>query len=158
MRAMLKTLRPHGLHASGLAQTLCELVDGWRGRSTGIEFTVSLQSPVPDVTDMAALTLYRVVQEALTNVVRHSGARHCAIVVASTPTRLRVEVTDDGCGLPPAGVARRGGLLGMMERVDMAGGQLELLANPAGGLRLVATLPVQDESKASTLANEGALA
>ena len=46
----------------------------------------------------------------------------------------------------------------MMERVDMAGGQLELLANPAGGLRLVATLPVQGESKASSLANEGALA
>ncbi|HEX7648829.1 MAG TPA: sensor histidine kinase [Noviherbaspirillum sp.] len=158
MRAMLKTLRPHGLHASGLAQTLCELVDGWRGRSTGIEFTVSLQSPVPDVSDMAALTLYRVVQEALTNVVRHSGARHCAIMIASTPTELRVEVNDDGCGLPPAGVARRGGLLGMMERVDMAGGQLELLANPAGGLRLVATLPVQGESKASSLANEGALA
>lgn len=157
MRAMLKTLRPHGLHASGLVQTLNELVDGWRGRSTGIEFSVSLQSPVPDVADMTALTLYRVVQEALTNVVRHSGARHCEIRVTSTQTQLRVEVVDDGCGLLAAGIARRGGLLGMMERVDMAGGQLELLSNPAGGLRLVATLPVHREAKEISLASEGVL-
>jgi two-component system, NarL family, sensor histidine kinase UhpB len=157
LRTMLKTLRPHGLHASGLAQTLRELIDGWRNRSTGIEFTLSLQSRIPEVSEVTALTLYRVVQEAVTNVVRHSGARHCAVQIKSTEAQLLVEVLDDGCGLPSAGVARRGGLLGMEERLDMAGGKLELLANPIGGLHLVATLPTYCNDEEKSFASEGAL-
>src|SRR5574343_1942479 len=79
LRAMLKTLRPHGLDAAGLTAALHEQVDGWRSRETGIEFAEEIPDRLPTVDDATALTLYRVLQEALTNVVRHSGARHCAI-------------------------------------------------------------------------------
>lgn len=143
LRSMLKSLRPHGLHASGLAQAVAELVEGWQGRGTGIAFSTALQSDVPETAEITALTLYRVVQEALTNVVRHSHASHCMVELTATASQLRVAVTDDGAGLPPAGSVWRGGLLGMRERVEMAGGELALLPNCGGGLRLVVQLPVR---------------
>lgn len=143
LRAMLKTLRPHGLDASGLAAMLRELLDGWRNRETGIEFAMELPEHWPEVDETAALTLYRILQEALTNVVRHSGARHCTVVVAADAARLRMSIEDDGDGLPQAGAARRGGLLGMTERLEMAGGHLQLDSLPGRGLRLSAELPAQ---------------
>lgn len=178
LRAMLKSLRPHGLHASGLARALGDLVDGWQGRGTGIAFSMVAPEAVPEVAEITALTLYRVVQEAVTNVVRHSHASHCAITLACTAGLLRVDVADDGVGLPglgasvragtsvnagtggATGVAWRGGLLGMRERVEMAGGTLSLLPNCGGGLRLVARLPVQCMGAGGEQASlaEGALA
>lgn len=141
LRAMLKTLRPHGLDASGLAAMLRELLDSWRNRETGIEFAMELPERWPEVDETAALTLYRILQEALTNVVRHSGARHCTVRIAADKERLRMSIEDDGDGLPQAGPARRGGLLGMAERLEMAGGQLQLDSPPGCGFRLSAELP-----------------
>lgn len=141
LRAMLKSLRPHGLDATGLAQTLRELIDGWRGRNTGIEFAVELPSPFPAVDDATALTIYRVVQEALTNVVRHSKARRCALRVTSTDGRIQLEIEDDGNGMPQTGPAHGSGLLGMRERLEMAGGGLALHPVSGGGMHLIARLP-----------------
>lgn len=143
LRAMLKALRPHGLDAAGLAAALHELVDGWRSRETGIEFAEEFPDRLPAVDEATALTLYRVMQEALTNVVRHSGARQCAVRVEASEGAIRLVVEDDGEGLPQAGPARRGGLLGMAERLDMVGGILQLDSPPGKGLRLEASLPVR---------------
>ena len=156
LRAMLKTLRPHGLHASGLAHTLHELVQGWRGRHTEIDFSLDLPQPLPGIDDALALTVYRVVQEALTNAVRHSGARHCTVRIAGSPGLLALEVSDDGRGLPTA-PRWHGGLLGMRERVDMAGGQLDILPNPGGGLCLRARFPLAAEATQPAAPTEGAL-
>jgi two-component system sensor histidine kinase UhpB len=143
LRAMLKTLRPHGLDASGLAAMLAELLDTWRNRETGIEFAVHFPERWPVVDETAALTLYRVLQEALTNVVRHSGARHCSVHIDTSESWLRMSIEDDGDGLPQAGPARRGGMLGMAERLEMAGGSLHLDSLPGRGLRLQAELPAK---------------
>jgi two-component system, NarL family, sensor histidine kinase UhpB len=143
LRAMLRTLRPHGLHASGLAQTLRELVLGWRARHTDIEFALDLPAPqpLPAIGDDMALAVYRVVQEAMTNVVRHSGARHCLVRITAGAAELVLEVIDDGCGLPAAS-RWNGGLLGMQERVGMLGGQLHTSPSPGGGLCLRAAFPL----------------
>jgi two-component system sensor histidine kinase UhpB len=90
-----------------------------------------------------------VVQEAVTNVVRHSGARHCTVRMMPGATTLALEVSDDGCGLP-AGPLRRGGLLGMQERVGMVGGELHALRGPSGGLRLHALFPLAVPTAAMT--------
>lgn len=143
LRGILKTLRPHGLHATGLGPTLRELVLGWRARHTEIEFTLDLPQPepLPDIGDDMALAVYRVVQEAVTNVVRHSGARHCVVRMTAGATTLALEVIDDGCGLPA--VPRwNGGLLGMQERVGMVGGQLHISPSAAGGVCLRAVFPL----------------
>lgn len=154
LRAMLKSLRPHGLDASGLSQTLRELIDGWRGRNTGIEFAAELPSPFPAVDDATALTIYRVVQEALTNVVRHSKARRCTLRITSADGRLQLEIEDDGNGMPQTGPVYGNGLLGMRERLEMAGGGLELHPVSGGGLHLIARLPMH----AATEEAQGVLA
>lgn len=145
LRTMLKALRPHGLHASGLAPTLRELVQGWRGRHTEIAFALELPPSAPAIGDATALAVYRVVQEAVTNVVKHSGARRCAIRLAEDADCLVLEVDDDGRGMP-SGARRHGGLLGMQERVGMVGGALHLAPGPAGGLCLRALFPLRADS------------
>ena len=154
LRHMLKTLRPHGLDAAGLAESLRELVDGWRSRETGIEFAVELPGAPPPVDEAGALALYRVVQEALTNVVRHSGARHCRVSLVEAGLWVEARIVDDGQGLP-AGPVRRGGLLGMAERLDMAGGWLRLAATgerDGRGLCVTARVP----ARATTAEQRGA--
>lgn len=147
LRAMLKRLRPHGLDALGLASALRELVANWQQRESGIAFALDMPAQLPVLNEAAALVLYRVVQEALTNVVRHSGARHCRIGIAVAQGTLRLSVEDDGNGLPEAGPARRGGLLGMAERLEMAGGSLKIESNAAVGLHLRACLPLTEEKQ-----------
>ncbi|MDP3441110.1 MAG: ATP-binding protein, partial [Azonexus sp.] len=107
-----------------------------------------IPTQLPELSETAALVLYRVVQEALTNVVRHSGARHCRIGIKLATGELTLSVEDDGKGLPDAGPARRGGLLGMEERLDMAGGSLTIESEmPTGGLHLQARLPLTREQQ-----------
>lgn len=144
LRAMLKRLRPHGLDAVALVGALRELIAGWQQRAGGIEFRLLAPGELPELGEAAALTLYRVVQEALTNVVRHSGARHCQVGIAVTATTLQLSVADDGGGLPAEGTRRRGGLLGMEERVAMVGGSLAITSG-ADGLTLQVDLPLAGE-------------
>jgi two-component system sensor histidine kinase UhpB len=141
LRTMLRMLRPHGLHAGGLAQTLDELVQGWRGRHTEIVFALEAPAALPAIGEATALAIYRVVQEALTNVVRHSGARRCTVRLASDAAALALDITDDGCGLSD-GSRWQGGMLGMQERIGMAGGTLQVVPGRGGGLRLHAVFPL----------------
>lgn len=147
LRAMLKRLRPHGLDALGLASALRELVTSWQQRESGIEFSLEMPAELPVLDEATALVIYRVVQEGLTNVVRHSEARHCRIRIEVARNALYLSVEDDGKGLPEAGPARRGGLLGMAERLEMAGGSLHMENNATIGLHLQARLPMSQEEQ-----------
>ncbi len=90
------------------------------------------------------LAVYRIVQEALTNVRRHARASECVVRVAYSRDAVRLEVVDDGVGPPPASTAVAGhGLVGMRERVGMYGGRLDLGRRPEGhGFSVTAVLPV----------------
>lgn len=150
LRRMLKRLRPHGLDAAGLGSALRDLVSGWQQRATGIDFTLQLAPELPPVAAGEALVIYRIVQEGLTNVVRHSAAAHCRIALEHDAAGLLIRVEDDGKGLPEVGVARRGGLLGMEERLAMAGGRMTVRSLSPRGLCLEARLPrpaPEDEHK-----------
>jgi two-component system sensor histidine kinase UhpB len=143
LRTMLKGLRPHGLDTGGLSNALCELVAGWQQRESGINFRLTLPMPMPTIDEATGLVLYRVVQEALTNTVRHSSARHCQVSLESSADMLQLEIADDGKGLPPSKIAQSGGLLGMKERVAMIGGLLVIKTGQEGGLKLQISLPLQ---------------
>lgn len=145
LRAMLKRLRPHGMDAAGVAGALRELIASWQQRAVGIDFRLEIPAELPPMKEEQALVLYRVVQEALTNAVRHSEARHCTVRIQPEDGGLRLQIDDDGKGLPAAGEIRRGGLLGMEERVEMANGQLRLQSGQAGGLQLTIVLPLGNE-------------
>jgi two-component system sensor histidine kinase UhpB len=92
------------------------------------------------------LAVYRIVQESLTNVARHADARRVELTLSHTPERVRVEVLDDGHGLPvrPAPGA---GLRGMRERALVIGGQLTIGTAPSGGVRVSLDLPVRGSDR-----------
>jgi signal transduction histidine kinase len=101
---------------------------------------------VADVPPMVEIAAYRIVQEALTNVIRHSGARRAQVRLRCARGNLEVEVTDDGRGRVPADGAAGGragfGLVGMSERAASVGGRLDLGPGDDGGFRVRAVLPV----------------
>jgi signal transduction histidine kinase len=104
--------------------------------------------PLPAGVDLSA---YRIVQEALTNVVKHAGPAHAQVVVGYRDQEIRVEVTDDGRGaVTSVGDGRVGsghGLIGMRERVAACGGDLEVGPRPGGGFRVAARLPLAAEQR-----------
>ncbi|HEU5152533.1 MAG TPA: sensor histidine kinase [Iamia sp.] len=111
-------------------------------RAAGVE--VDLELDPGQASDVVELTAYRVVQESLTNVVRHSGAERATVTVARRGPHLVVEVVDDG---PGAGTAAEGtgfGLRGMRERVEALGGTLRAGPEAGGGWRVRASLPHDD--------------
>ena len=147
LRAMLQHLRPYGLDAQGVTSALRELVSSWQQRESGIRFSLEMPSDFPPLADEVGLALYRVIQEALTNVVRHSRAKHCRVNIFAKLGTLRLEVVDDGCGLPAAGPSRRGGLFGIEERLAMVGGNLVFKNGQTQGLQLQITLPLSPQEQ-----------
>lgn len=157
VRQMLTQLRPYGLEDSGMREALRELVAAWQARLPDLQIKAHI-GPLPAVSADVGLALYRCLQEALTNCVRHSGAQHLEVTVgvlepehSTAPgdepvVRIGLTVSDNGTG--QAQVLQRqpgGGLLGLRERLAMVGGQLHISDRPGGGVVLSATLPVQDK-------------
>lgn len=125
-------LRP----APGLAG-LTEL--GNRAAQAGVRVDLDVRG-VDRLPRGVELSVYRIVQEAVTNVVRHAGPARCRVAVTGTADAVRIEVTDDGHGRRPAG--RPGhGLIGMRERVAMHGGEFAAGPGPHGGFAVTAVLP-----------------
>lgn len=108
----------------------------------GLEVHCDVEPAAYDVDPLAGLTVYRIVQEALTNVVRHAGARHVWIAVGTGDGVVRCVVTDDGTSAGGAVVAGNG-LRGMAERVALAGGTLRYGPRRGGGFEVAATLPAR---------------
>lgn len=137
VRRLVYALRPPALDELGLVDAL-----GQAGQAVadGMQFEYArpeVLQPLPAAVEVAA---YRITQEALNNVVRHSGARHCRLALSLAAGGLRVEVSDDGSGIPagaPAGI----GLSSMRERAEELGGRLDLDTTEGGGTRLAAFLP-----------------
>jgi signal transduction histidine kinase len=123
-------------------------VEELRARSTaaGLPVTVTVTGPVRELPAAVDLAAYRVVQESLTNVLRHAGAARTAVRIGYLPTEVTVEVTDTGPVGPDRSAAGPGaghGLAGMRERVSALGGELETGPRSGGGFRVYARLPAQ---------------
>jgi len=139
IRDVSELLRPRALDDLGLVPAL---------RALAADFSRRTQIPVEIEGDDAqgwapetALTLYRVAQEALTNVARHSGAKQAWVQLVREGAACRLVIEDDGHGLPDV-LKPHLGLMGMRERVTAAGGTLRLETASKGGLRVEADLPV----------------
>ncbi|MFE7429715.1 histidine kinase [Streptomyces sp. NPDC057545] len=99
------------------------------------------ERPLPADIDLSA---FRIVQEALTNVVRHAGTGRCRVLIDYGDEELRVEVVDDGRGATESSSAHGFGLVGMRERVALLSGDLSAGSRPEGGFRVMARLPLPD--------------
>ncbi|HEX2180062.1 MAG TPA: sensor histidine kinase, partial [Actinomycetota bacterium] len=117
---------------------LAELVQTAEGG--GLHADLQVQGEVRPLPAAVELTAYRIVQESLTNVIRHAGASRATVTVQYEPGVVTVQVEDDG-GNPPAGAANGHGIRGMRERAEAVGGRLEAKPGP-DGFRVWAVLPV----------------
>ncbi len=143
MRRLLSMLReeadPRSLVPQPGLEQLEELAESVR--ATGLSVSVLVQGdPHPIGPDLDVST-FRIVQEALTNTVRHGGATHAEIHLDWAANSLRIEVSDNGRGPSPTPSSDGHGLLGMRERVNLFGGVLSTGQSNLGGYRLVAQLP-----------------
>ncbi|MBV9455404.1 MAG: ATP-binding protein [Rubrobacter sp.] len=104
--------------------------------------TVNGDSPLPSRVEVG---LYRICQEAMTNVARHAEAEHVAIQLVATPEQVRLAVEDDGRGFDASEISTgHHGLVGMNERAKMLGGSFDLQSNPGTGTRIQVTVPLEN--------------
>jgi NarL family two-component system sensor histidine kinase LiaS len=137
LAGLIHELRPVALEGKGLAPALQEYAERW-SRQTGIATQVIVQGEETLPLE-AERTCFRVAQEALANVARHSGASHVQITLDSTGPGHTLRVIDDGCGFDLPSAEDQGlGLRSMRERVEALGGQLVVNSAPGRGTRVTA--------------------
>lgn len=148
-RDLLRRLRPPMLDSLGLEPALQELCRAWEEQQ-GVDCAF-LPSALPDtIDDYVAITVYRLVQEALTNVARHAAATRVTVRLNGTtgsPPTLELDIADDGRGMASSGGAHPGlGLEGMRERVASLAGRMTLASEPGRGVRIAISLPLEGAS------------
>lgn len=148
LQQILHRLRPLGLEEFGLLPSLQQLVDGWNQRCReSTAFTLACDEDLGELKDEINVNVYRIVQESITNAVRHGRARLVTVTLQRRGGGLLLEIHDDGHGQPPPESQpeppKSGGfgLLGMEERVLALGGSLAVRSAPAGGTTVSVRLP-----------------
>lgn len=140
-RQMLHRLRPPALDSMGLEQALVSLCDKWQNSTQNLcEFKTSA---LPEgLNDYACVTVYRIVQEALTNVTRHANAKHVRVELTLDTQGLNLNIEDDGQGMADTQAVHQGfGLLGMQERVASVAGRMSISSKLGQGVRLAIQIP-----------------
>ena len=148
LRAVAGELRPPSLSKFGLSQAIQSHVDGFQSKHPELRIELSLDPedrPLPEAT---ALALFRILQESLNNLVRHSGATQVRIRLRVAAAQVILEVADNGQGFTPPTdwleLARQGhlGLVGLRERAEAIGGHVEIESSPGHGATLHISAPV----------------
>lgn len=147
VRQVSHDLRPSALDMLGLSAALTQLAKEFEQRS-GAKVVVNNQLGDIALSDQEAVALFRIAQEAFTNIERHAGAGYVALELGCTDKKVRMAITDDGCGFDVEGVSRSTttgiGLHNIRERVEHLGGALAL-ASTEGGTVLEVTLPLHQK-------------
>jgi two-component system, NarL family, sensor histidine kinase UhpB len=152
VHGIIRQLRPSALDNLGLRDALEELMASWRERYPEMVVRVALEGNLDALGERTNITVYRFVQEGLTNVARHAVATRVDVSVVRTDAALEVMVRDNGKGLGERNESdlSRFGLLGMRERVEALGGRFEIDSAPGEGVRVRATIPVPAPARAVT--------
>jgi two-component system NarL family sensor kinase len=155
IRTISHLLHPPLLDAAGLASALRWYVDGFSERSK-IKVDLDIPDEIGRLSDESEIAIFRMVQECLTNIHRHSGSSAALIRLRTEDHRILVEVQDEGKGISPEKQlalktsGRTGvGFRGMRERLRQLGGSLDIQSDGTG-TAVIATLPVRDSGKAGT--------
>ena len=144
VRRIATELRPGMLDDLGLAASI-----EWQARDfekrTGIVCKVSVSCADLPLTRNQSVALFRIFQEALTNVARHAGAHHIEVTCSATPEALTLQVHDDGRGIQADEIAglHSLGLLGMRERAKHLGGTFDIQGVPGGGTIVTVSIPLK---------------
>jgi len=150
-------MRPNILDDLGLAETLHEEVDAWQSRHPNTDCTLSINTDLDGLNEQTEITIYRIVQECLTNIAKHSNAHNIAVdidrVEASVPDHtdtaampipaLRLSIRDDGVGMEPKTRNQGLGLIGIRERAGALDGTLSIQSTSGQGVTIIVTLPLE---------------
>ena len=161
LRQLITELRPAALDEYGTAAAVEALLERVRATS-GVEVAASValawEGGLAETRHEAEVenTIYRLVQEALTNVARHADATHAWVTIEEGRADVRVEVRDDGNGMDLRVQTGGFGLVGMRERVELVGGSLDIVSAPAEGTTVRAVIPARRRSAGPQLLRESA--
>jgi PAS domain S-box-containing protein len=141
MRLLLYELRPEALEQEGLIRTIEHRFDAVERRA-GLKATVAYRAPAGlELPPTLERELYYLTMEALNNTLKHALATEVTVVVQLSTTRVRLEITDNGCGFDPLHVSGGYGLGDMRERSERLGGRLEISSEPGSGTRIFTSVP-----------------
>jgi signal transduction histidine kinase len=147
LRSLITDLRPGALDDLGAQAAIEDLADRAHGRGLEVDLAIDLdyeQGREPDRHSTELETaMYRIIQEALNNAIKHGGARRAVVEVHEDHSAIRVTVRDDGTGFDPTSKADGFGLLGMHERAQLLGGTLQVESAPGKGTTIRARFPEQ---------------
>ena len=143
-RRIIEDLRPSSLSNLGLTAAL-EILTREFAERAGLEVQTNLETV--ELSDATQLTVYRMVQESLTNIGKYAHAHKVLVTVHNHPQHVAVQIRDDGQGFDLSGIGRTShGLAGMRQRVEAAGGRLTVSSTPGEGTLVSAILPTPDSS------------
>jgi len=141
LRRLITELRPATLDQLGLVVALEDLAERV-GHSAGLELDAGMEVEAGRLDPELETVVYRLVQEALNNVAKHAGADRVQLRVRTADDRLVLLVSDDGRGFDPTADHSGFGLAGMRERVELAGGELQIESKPGAGTQVTASVPL----------------
>jgi len=147
VRSMMHQLHPLVLTELGLKATMEDLLNHWSIRNPELELTITCPDEVDHLEQKITIQIFRIVQECLTNIVRHAQASQATISLkiehqADARSELRLQVTDNGQGCATDKIKTGFGLLGMRERINSLGGDFTIQTQPQPGLTITATIPL----------------
>jgi len=147
-------LRPSALDYIGLKGTLADLADSWQ-QLTGIECDIEVTLSEQKLPEQVKNAVFRIIQEALTNVSRYARASRVEIRLTSDSRTLHFSIADNGCGMTPADQQKPAsfGLLGIQERIKALNGTVRIESAPEAGTRIEVTIPLLLKSEKSSHAN-----
>ena len=150
LQRLISDLRPSHLDDLGLGAAL-RWYAGEIEKRLPIKITVSVRDERADLSTEMKITLFRITQEALTNVIKHSAANHTKVILFYLPDGVRLEVSDDGVGFDQAVMQSTTrpswGLIGMQERATLLGGMFEIKSYPGSGTRIHVYIPYRGQTE-----------
>jgi len=142
VHSMMQRLRPGILDDLGLVEALKDALAAWQDRNPATRCQFNVTGDLANLGERINITVYRIVQECLTNITKHAQAENVTIALNRTTGWLQLDIKDDGRGMDVSVPRSRLGLIGMRERVESLAGEFRLDAREGEGLSIAITVPL----------------
>ena len=146
MHSIIRQLRPGSLDNLGLAETLKDMVSGWRSQHSAINVDLFVGESLRHLGEAISINVYRIIQEAMNNCLKHAEAKNISISLDNKKKQLALVFKDDGVGFDTTLLAKtkQFGLIGMQERVKSLNGIFSIKSNPNKGTLINITIPLDN--------------
>lgn len=146
MHSIIRQLRPGSLDNLGLAETLKDMVSGWRSQHSAINVDLFVGESLRYLGEAISINVYRIIQEAMNNCLKHAEAKNISISLDNKKKQLALVFKDDGVGFDTTLLAKtkQFGLIGMQERVKSLNGIFSIKSNPNKGTLINITIPLDN--------------